>query len=136
MATPKHWQLQAGHGRAASADDPTNAADFTDAHKIPYGDAAADLQLYYPDTPWLGDNGLAGAATGGYERSGDYNYSPYYKFFDFYNMESSASRVMLHNFQTTQQVTEWTCGPASCADGHELVRQEPGRPDRARPGAD
>jgi hypothetical protein len=112
VATPKCGKYRPVKGRGI-ADDPSNDADFTDAHKMPYGDAAADLKLFYPDTPWLGDNGLAGAATGGYERSGDNDHSPYYKSFDFYNMESSASRVMLHNFSTTQQVTEWTCGPAS-----------------------
>jgi hypothetical protein len=113
VATPKHWKYRPVKG-CGIADDPTNNADFTDANKIPYGDAAADLQLFYPDTPWLGPNGLAGAATGGYERSGDHNHSPYYKSFDFYDMQDSASREMLHNFKTTQQVTEWTCGPA-CA---------------------
>jgi Papain-like cysteine protease AvrRpt2 len=113
VATPKQWHYKPVMG-AGIRNDPTNIADFTDAYKIPYGDSAADIQQYYPDTPWLGPNGLAGAATGGYERSGDHNYSPYYRFFDFYNMESSPTRVMLHNFSTQQQVTEWTCGP-SCA---------------------
>ena len=112
VATPAKWHYKQVMG-AGIADDPNNVADFTDAHKIPYGDSAADIQKYYPDTPYLGPNGLAGAATGGYERSGDYDHSPYYKSFDFYNMGDTASRVMLHNFQTGQQVTEWTCGPAS-----------------------
>jgi hypothetical protein len=107
VATPKHWKYRPVKG-CGIANDPTNKADFTDANKIPYGDAAADLQSFYPDTPALGPNGLAGAATGGYERSGDHNHSPYYKSFDFYDMRNSASRVMLHNFKTTQQVTEWT----------------------------
>ena len=66
-------------------DDPTNVGDFTDDHKIPYGDAADDLAFYYPDTPWVGDNGLAGAATAGYERSGDHDNSPYFKFFDWFD---------------------------------------------------
>ena len=121
---------------AGIRDDPTNTGDFTDANKIPYGDAAADLQLYYPDTPWLGDNGLAGAATGGYERSGDYDKSPYYDFFDWYNAESSDTLVMLHNFQTTQQVTEWTCGPASALMVANWFGKKTGPHDRARPGAD
>ncbi len=113
VATPKHQRCSRQVRGAGIRDDRTNTGDFTDANKIPYGDAAADLQLFYPDTPWLGDNGLAGAATGGYERSGDYDKSPYYDFFDWYNADSSDTLVLLHNFQTTQQVTEWTCGPSS-----------------------
>ena len=112
VATPKNWDYEPVMG-AGIPDDPTNVGDFTDDHKIPYGDAAADLQLYYPDTPWIGDNGLAGAATGGYERSGDYDHSPYYKSFDWYDAASSDSLVLLENFRTAQQVTEWTCGPCS-----------------------
>ncbi|HQG03268.1 MAG TPA: papain-like cysteine protease family protein [Thermoleophilia bacterium] len=112
VATPVdwHWDPVMGEG---IPDDPTNVGDFSDDHKIPYGDAAADLALYYPDTPWIGDNGLAGAATGGYERSGDHDFSPYFRFFDWYDMASTDSLTLLEGFRTTQQVTEWTCGPAS-----------------------
>ena len=112
VATPQKWHYKAVKG-AGIPDDPTNVGDFSDGHKIPYGDAAADLALFYPDTPWVGDNGLAGAATGGYERSGDYDHSPYFKFFDWYDAESTDTLTLLEGFQTTQQVTEWTCGPSS-----------------------
>jgi len=79
------------------------------------------LEKYYPDTPWRGDNGLAGAATGGYERvPNDYvNVSPYYAHFDYYNMTSGESPisggnlVILEGFKTQQQTTEWTCGLTS-----------------------
>jgi len=112
VATPVDWEYEQVMG-AGIPDDPTNVGDFSDDHKIPYGDAAADLALFYPDTPWLGPNGLAGAATGGYERSGDYDNSPYYKFFDWYDAQSTDSLTLLEGFRTTQQVTEWTCGPSS-----------------------
>ncbi|MBN2205512.1 MAG: hypothetical protein JW767_10875 [Thermoleophilia bacterium] len=112
VATPCDWEYCPVMGEGIP-DDPTNVGDFTDDHKIPYGDAAADLALYYPDTPWIGDNGLAGAATAGYERSGDYDHSPYFKFFDWFDAASTDSLTLLEGFRTTQQVTEWTCGPSS-----------------------
>jgi hypothetical protein len=114
VATPRKWHYRAVKG-AGIPDDPTNVGDFSDGHKIPYGDAAADLAEYYPDTPWVGDNGLAGAATAGYERSGDYDNSPYFNFFDWYDAESTDTLTLLEGFQTTQQVTEWTCGPSSAS---------------------
>ena len=112
VATPAKWHYRPVKG-AGIPDDPTNVGDFSDGHKIPYGDAAADLAEYYPDTPWVGDNGLAGAATLGYERSGDYDHSPYFKFFDWSAATSTDSLTLLEGFRTTQQVTEWTCGPSS-----------------------
>jgi hypothetical protein len=112
VATPVDWMWEPVMGQSIP-DDPTNVGDFSDDHKIPYGDAAADLALYYPDTPWVGDNGLAGAATAGYERSGDHDFSPYFKFFDWYDAESTDSLTLLEGFRTSQQVTEWTCGLAS-----------------------
>lgn len=90
-----------------------NNGNFTDDNKIPYGNTAADIQKYYPDTMYLGDNGLAGAATGGYERSGDHNNSPYWMHPDFYNMESTETLKILTNFKTLQQSEEWTCGLTS-----------------------
>ncbi len=90
-----------------------NIGYFGDDYKIPYGNTASDIQKYYPDTQYLGDNGLAGAATGGYERSGDHDNSPYWMHPDFYNMESTDSLKILSHFQTIQQSEEWTCGLAS-----------------------
>ena len=112
VATPAKWHYRPVKG-AGIPDDPTNVGDFSDSHKIPYGDAADDLATYYPDTPWVGPNGLAGAATGGYERSGDYDHSPYFTFFDWSAATSTDSLTLLEGFRTTQQVTEWTCGPSS-----------------------
>ena len=90
-----------------------NNGNFSDENKMPYGNTASDIQKYYPDTRYLGDNGLAGAATGGYERSGDHNNSPYWMHPDFYSMESTDTLKMLTNFQTIQQSEEWTCGLTS-----------------------
>lgn len=71
-------------------------SDYTDDHKIPYDSV---LQL-------------GGAAKS--ERSLDVKDSPYFQSYDFYNMESEGTLVLLKNFKTIQQVTEVTCGPA-CA---------------------
>ena len=86
---------------------------FTDDNKIPYRRTADDIQAFYPDTLYVGDNGLAGAATGGYERSGDHPDSPYFTLHDYYNMQSGKTLRILNNFKTIQQSTEWTCGTAS-----------------------
>jgi hypothetical protein len=54
---------------------------------------------------------LEGAA--GVEREADVQNSPYYVHPDFYNMKSSGSLTILEQFKTSQQTTEWTCGPAA-----------------------
>ena len=95
------------------ADDYSNVGTFTDANKLSYGTTAEALAENYPDTEYIGENGLAGPASDLFARTGDYNYSPYYKFFDFYNMESNDTLKILTNFKTLQQSTEWTCGTTS-----------------------
>lgn len=109
---PEGWSYEQKMG-SGIAPDMANVATFTDDNKLSYANTAADIQKYYPDTEYLGDNGLAGPAEEGYERSGDHDNSPYWKTFDFYNMESNDSLRILTNFQTLQQSTEWTCGLAS-----------------------
>lgn len=69
-------------------------SDYTDVHKISHD----------PVLP------LDGAAKS--ERRLDVNGSPYFKSYDFYNMEGMGSLVLLKNFKTIQQATEVTCGPA------------------------
>lgn len=113
-APAKGWEYEPTMGEGFG-DDYDNDGTFTDDNKMSYGKTAEDIQEYFPDTEYLGDNGLAGAATGGYERSGDHNYSPYYKFFDFYNMEDDDTLKILTNFKTLQQSTEWSCGATSAA---------------------
>lgn len=44
----------------------------------------------------------------------DHPNSRYYKFLDFYNMESDETLHILSKFETYQQTTEYTCG-AACA---------------------
>ena len=39
--------------------------------------------------------------------------SPYSKSLDFYNMESKDSLIILSHFKTSQQKTEFTCGPSA-----------------------
>lgn len=48
------------------------------------------------------------------EYSGNYNYSPYYNFYDFYNGNGPTSTLkILKHYKTIQQSTEWTCGCTS-----------------------
>lgn len=47
------------------------------------------------------------------EREGDHKNSKYYSNLDFYNMESTDSLTILHNFKTYQQTSELSCGAAS-----------------------
>ena len=43
----------------------------------------------------------------------NHNDSMYFSENDFYNMTSTADRIILKNYPTYQQTTEYTCGPAS-----------------------
>jgi hypothetical protein len=98
-----------------------NGAEFVEIEgmKIPYANTAADIKAFYPRTGiYNAATGLSGAA--GVERTGDVAYSPYYAALDAYGTEpevraalGSRTLDILPNFQTTQQSTEWTCGPAS-----------------------
>ena len=47
------------------------------------------------------------------EREYDHPDSPYFAHPDFYHMKSTASRTMLTGYQTFQQTSEWSCGPAA-----------------------
>ena len=47
------------------------------------------------------------------ERQYDHPDSPYYAHPDFYHMKSTASRTILSGYQTFQQTSEWSCGPAA-----------------------
>ena len=48
-----------------------------------------------------------------YASKGDHADSRYYKAPDFYNMKSDDRLVLIENYQTMQQTTEWSCGPAT-----------------------
>lgn len=85
---------------------------------IDYRDTANDIYNIYPDTYIWGDwdDGLAGPATGSYRHTGDVVNSSYYSHFDIYNIENDVdypNLILLEEFQTIQQATEWTCGLAS-----------------------
>lgn len=82
---------------------------FNDTHKIPY-DGIAEL---------------AGSAA--VERQADHTDSPYYKHPDFYHMKSTETLVMLENFKTIQQATEWTCGLTSILMVMEWFGKREGR---------
>lgn len=75
---------------------PANAKNFSDEMKIPY---AVDL------SPEDGADSV--------ERAGDHENSPYFAHPDVYNMESTDTLTVLHNFQTQQQTSEWSCGVTS-----------------------
>jgi len=112
VAVPEGFKYEMEEGEGIAAND-DNTGVFTNKNKMKYGNTAKDLKKYYPEVEDLGDNGLSGAAAGGYERSGDHDNSPYYVFKDFYNLEDTDTLHMLTNFKTIQQSTEWTCGCAS-----------------------
>ena len=72
------------------------AENFSDEMKIPY---ATDL------SPEDGADSV--------EREGDHADSPYFAHPDVYNMESTDTLTVLHNFKTQQQTSEWACGVTS-----------------------
>lgn len=74
-----------------------NGGNYTDEMKISY---AANL-----DTEYGADS---------VERDGDHVDSPYFSTLDYYNMESTDTLTILHNFKTIQQTSEWSCGVTSC----------------------
>lgn len=78
---------------AQNAKTESAQENFTDEMKIPY---AVDLS--------------AADGADSVERSGDHADSPYFKHPDFYNMESTDTLTILHNFKTMQQTSEWSCG--------------------------
>jgi len=133
-AVPVDWENAPVYGDGIIEYREGYDGDDSDDMKLSYGRTAADLEKYYPSTPWRGDNGLAGAATGGYEREDEFyiNESPYYAHYDYYNWSSGESPVgegnliMLENFKTQQQTTEWTCGLTSALMAMEWFDANPG----------
>ena len=65
-----------------------------------------------PDTIAGGDNDENGGADL-YDNSGDHADSPYWLNPDFYTMESDEQLTILTGYETFQQSTEWSCGPAA-----------------------
>ena len=81
---------------AESTETSAQAENFSDEMKIPY---ATDL------SPEDGADSV--------ERAGDHENSPYFAHPDVYNMESTDTLTVLHNFKTQQQTSEWSCGVTS-----------------------
>ena len=133
---PSGWEYEPVFGDGIAEYKDGYDGDSSDDMKLSYGRTALDLERYYPYTPWRGDNGLAGAATGGYEREDEFfvNESPFYAHYDYYNWSSGESPVsggnlvMLENFKTQQQTTEWTCGLTSVLMAMEWYDANPGLP--------
>lgn len=71
------------------------SGNYSDEMKIPH---AVDLEEYGADSV---------------ERMGDHKNSPYFSTLDYYNMKSTDTLTILHNFKTIQQSSEWSCGVAS-----------------------
>lgn len=118
-AWPADWTYEQEMGEGPAPDE-TNVGIFTEDTKIPYGSTAADIKKYYADALndgriVVGKNGLGGPASSDYYRKGDHDHSAYYRFQDFYNLEDSDTLHMLTHFQTLQQATEFSCGPAAAA---------------------
>ena len=78
---------------AETTDISAAAENFSDEMKIPY---ATDL------SPEDGADSV--------ERDGDHEHSPYFAHPDVYNLESTDTLTVLHNFRTQQQTSEWSCG--------------------------
>ena len=133
-AAPAGWDYTPDYGAGIIEYKVGYDGDASDDMKLSYGRSAADIQKYYPGTPWRGDNGLAGAATGGYERVGEefINTSPYYAHYDYYDWSgdespvSGGNLIMLEGFKTQQQTTEWTCGLTSALMALEWYDANPG----------
>jgi hypothetical protein len=57
--------------------------------------------------------GIAIGGAAAYLGTVDHDPSPYFKHLNVYEMGNTSSRVILPNFKTYQQTTEYTCGPAA-----------------------
>ncbi len=105
-----------GKGLAVKKGEFKNRTVTRDAALIPYGDTAKDLAAsdYKYAKEQAGSNGMAGPASSDYMHMFECALSPYYPVFDFFGGEGlSGSLTLLKGFKTSQQASEWTCGPAS-----------------------
>lgn len=79
--------------RSQAAEASAQTENFSDEMKLPY---ALDLSE---------EDGADSV-----ERAGDHPDSPYFAHPDVYNLESTDTLTVLHNFKTQQQTSEWSCG--------------------------
>ncbi|MDR1117182.1 MAG: S-layer homology domain-containing protein [Oscillospiraceae bacterium] len=113
------YKPDSGKGLAVTKGSVWNTeGSFTDDMLIDYGKTAADLtaaERYKYSNQGKGENGLAGPASSDYYRKSDVKKSPYYPSYDFFVKDESLSSTLslLDSFKTSQQASEWTCGPSS-----------------------
>lgn len=101
-------------GRSADTAVSTESAAVV-GDKTETGDNISAADKNYSDEMKLDDGVDISAPDGAdsVERLADHPDSPYFMHPDFYNMTSTDTLTILHNFKTIQQSSEWSCGPAS-----------------------
>ena len=114
---PEAYECVMGDGLAYNKPAPERTVNESEDMLIPYGATAADLKAsdYSYTKAEIGDNGFAGAASSNYYRQSQHIGSRYYPQLDFYKGAKGVSDtlVLLDGFKTSQQASEWTCGPSS-----------------------
>ena len=75
--------------------------------------ASAETTVAVKPTTIKGEDYDEAGGADAYANSGDNSESLYYKMPDFYNMKSDENLTIIEKFQTMQQTTEWSCGPAT-----------------------
>ncbi|MGE7024467.1 papain-like cysteine protease family protein [Solibacillus cecembensis] len=75
--------------------------------------ASAETTVAVKPTPIQGEDFDKASGADAYANAGDNPESRYYKAPDFYNLKSDENITIIENFQTMQQTTEWSCGPAT-----------------------
>ena len=75
--------------------------------------ASAETTVAVKPTPIKGEDFDEAGGADAYANAGDHPESRYYKAPDFYNLKSDKNLTIIENFQTMQQTTEWSCGPAT-----------------------
>lgn len=111
------YKTERGSGLSYKKDAIEIASDTTEDMLIPYGKTVADLAAseYKYAKSEAGENGMSGPASSDYYRQFQQIGSPYYPQPAFYGGAKgiSESLILLDGFKTSQQASEWTCGPAA-----------------------
>ena len=75
--------------------------------------ASAETTVAVKPTMIKGEDYDENGGADAYAEAGDNKESRYFKAPDFYNMKSDDQLLLIENFQTMQQTTEWSCGPVT-----------------------
>ena len=75
--------------------------------------ASAETTVAVKPTTIQGEDYDEEGGADAYAEAGDNPESRYYKAPDFYNTKSDENVTIIENFETMQQTTEWSCGPAT-----------------------